>query len=109
MRRTSPDRTLVAELARKRITLRDADGATVWTIPALDVTELDWTRRGDLVAFGGGLERLDLATGDVVARQCGWQFGLTDAEPVPQTGQTMCDADTALVRTSKPELDWGEE
>lgn len=109
IRRASPDRTLIAELARKRITLRDAAGETRWTIPALDVTDLGWTRRGDLVAFGGGIERFDLTSGAVVTRQCGWQFGLWDAEPTPQTGQTMCDAETALVRTSKPELDWGEE
>lgn len=63
------------ELRDTRIILTDARGATLWTVPARSATGVLWTDTGRLIAFGAGIAELDVATGALGARQCGWRFG----------------------------------
>jgi hypothetical protein len=92
VRRRSPDRTMVAELSRRRITLRDVGGGEWWSVAGNGVTSLSWTADGELVAFSGGLAKLDLATGAMTERQCGWRFGIWDDAPGMGGAAPICDA-----------------
>lgn len=95
-RRFSPDRALVAEVRDHRLTLRDAAGAERWMVSAAGIDDVTWTARGELVAFGSGIARVDLATGALRERQCGWRFGLWPERPTPFFGvnssSTLCEA-----------------
>jgi len=77
--RPSPDGKWVAEVGRDgRMTLRDAAGAEQWIVSAGGASDVVWNARGELVAYGDGIARVDLATGAWLERQCGWWFGLWD-------------------------------
>ena len=89
----SPDGTLVASYVDGRLTLRDAKGAVRWTVPNGGASELTWLRTGELLAIGGGLARIDVATGAFEDRRCGWEFGLWP-EPIDAFASgTLCDAE----------------
>ncbi|HTJ41372.1 MAG TPA: WD40 repeat domain-containing protein [Kofleriaceae bacterium] len=81
---------LTAELDRGRVTLRDHD-AVRWTVALPSVHDLLWSG-DDLVAIGGGLATLDLATGALDDRQCGWEFGLYDDVASATGGAALCTA-----------------
>ncbi|HUJ63481.1 MAG TPA: hypothetical protein VLX92_33510 [Kofleriaceae bacterium] len=81
---------LTATLEHQRIVLHDG-GAVRWTVPANGATGVAWSRAGELVAYGAGVERLDLATGAATVRQCGWEFGVWDKLAV-HGGAAICDA-----------------
>jgi hypothetical protein len=86
----SPDRTVSAELHDDRITLRDANGTERWTMPAAGATALLWTSSGDLIAYGAGMGRIDLANGRWQDRRCGWIFGRSSQTDNGRAG--MCEA-----------------
>jgi len=45
-------------------------------LPANGVTKVAWSSSGELLAFGGGVGVMDVATGAFTERRCGWDFGL---------------------------------
>lgn len=54
-------------------------GRVLWQSAAWGATDVMWLPSGELAArFPGALAKLDLATGAVTDRQCGWAFGLSD-------------------------------
>lgn len=68
---------LVATLGDGRMRLRDGDRER-WVVPARGGAGLMFTPRGALIALGGGLAQVDLATGALVGPRCGWMFGAWD-------------------------------
>lgn len=83
--------TLVASVGDGRLSLRD--GATVrWVVPSHGIAQVLWSPRGALIGVGNGVVRIDLATGALVQRHCGWAFGLWDDDPPSHSGETVCDA-----------------
>jgi hypothetical protein len=68
------------ELTETRIILSDANGATLWSVPSRSATGVLWTDAGRLIAFGAGIAELDVATGALGVRQCGWRFGLWSSD-----------------------------
>ena len=88
----SPDGKHLAELRGARIRLFDQAGGTVWVAPAHAATDLVWTPSGRLIAFGAGIAELDIKSGALLERQCGWRFGKwnTNAEGFGPTN--LCDA-----------------
>jgi hypothetical protein len=91
-RQASPDGSHTAELHDSRITLRDSSGTELWTVPSAGATGVAWMPDGSLVAHGAGIARLDLATGTLVERQCGWRFGRWDSHPEGFGATTLCEA-----------------
>ncbi|HEY0254864.1 MAG TPA: hypothetical protein VGC41_25235 [Kofleriaceae bacterium] len=75
VRVTGPDGS-IAELVGERLSLAAPDGTARWTRTARGATGIAWTDAGELVAYGTGVARIDLATGDFVGARCGWEFRL---------------------------------
>ncbi|MEP6863239.1 MAG: hypothetical protein ABJE66_21620 [Deltaproteobacteria bacterium] len=90
VRATSTDRTLIVELANNRITMFDHDGNVRWARTANGARGLAWNRDDDLIAFGDGIARIALETGEYTEQRCGWDFGLWDAAPQTATNARMC-------------------
>jgi hypothetical protein len=92
VRRKSPDGAYTAELGRGRLTLRRKSGETQWVLPANGVTKVAWSSNGELLAFGGGVGVMDVATGAFTERRCGWDFGLW-SEPSDESnfGAELCN------------------
>lgn len=88
----SPDGALVAIAGNGRITLRDRDGAVRWSVARPGVVDVAWSSLGELVAFGSGMARVDPATGALLDRRCGWDFGLWDDDASFETGAKLCEA-----------------
>jgi hypothetical protein len=68
-------------------------GRVLWETAAWGATDVMWLPTGELAArFPGALAKLDLATGAVTDRQCGWAFGLSDT-PFETSASTpiVCD------------------
>lgn len=91
-RLASPDRQHSVEIEGPRVTLRDAAGRTMWTVPSRGAITAHWTPDGRLVAYGAGLSELDVATGAVTRRQCGARFGLWKDAPLSSGTPTQCEA-----------------
>ncbi|HUS31829.1 MAG TPA: hypothetical protein VMZ53_25185 [Kofleriaceae bacterium] len=92
-RRSSPDGSLVAEVSTDgRMTLHDATGAERWMVASGGAMDVLWTPAGELVAFGAGIARVDIETGALRERQCGWQFGLWPASTTPISASALCEA-----------------
>ena len=70
------------------------NGQVRWDSTQWSGADVDWTASGDLVVqFPTGVARVDLETGELADRRCGWGFGLSDHVPeVRQTGPSICDA-----------------
>gem|GEM_PF-3314882 len=81
-------------VTRTEIALYLADGTHVWSVAARDVRQVRWVGKDLVASFANSLARFDLATGDLAARQCGWEFGLHEID-VPDSADTpnVCDAD----------------
>jgi hypothetical protein len=77
-----------------RISLFDLRGHLRWSIVAPTAIDVSWVEDEPLVRFISGLARLDRRDGHVVARACGWEFGLTAAMPEhPGASVSVCDAE----------------
>jgi hypothetical protein len=86
----SSDRTLIVELLDGRMTLRDRDGNERWTRTSRGAFGVVWTVDDELIAYGQGVAKVDLETGDFIDARCGWQFGLWK-QPVEAFGNgQMC-------------------
>jgi hypothetical protein len=89
----SPDGKWTARADWARIALRGADGEARWVVNAHGAFDVEWRPDGELAAIGGGIAAIDVETGALGARQCGWDFGLAE-EPVVDrgSGASLCDA-----------------
>ena len=81
-------------VTRTEIALYLADGTHVWSAAARDVRQVRWVGKDLVASFANSLARFDLATGELAARQCGWEFGLHDITPPDSADNpNVCDAD----------------
>ena len=91
--RRSPDGKWTARVDRGRITLRGADGEVKWVVDAHGATDVAWRPGGELAALGKGIAAIDVETGALGARQCGWEFGLGEEPELERDfGVSVCDA-----------------
>lgn len=59
------------------VALHDLHGAQLWLRQLVTSQDALWLTDGSIVvASGGGVARLDAASGAVIAARCGWKFGL---------------------------------
>ena len=94
----SADGARLAVVGKAGLALYTADGAQVWTTPISDIRSVHWLGDSLIVSFANALARVDVATGRLVARQCGWDFGLRPPSllPPPRSSsetKSVCDAD----------------
>lgn len=84
---------LVVE-TRGQLSLYRADGTHVWTVPSRGVRQVRWVGNDLVGSFADSLAKYDLATGELAARQCGWDFGLHEVKvAVSPSLENVCDAD----------------
>jgi hypothetical protein len=90
--RASPDGKWDAKADGARITLRDRSGHVKWVADAHGATEVAWRPNGELAIIGGGMATIDLATGALRDRQCGWDFGLANEPTQERQLGSLCEA-----------------
>lgn len=92
--RPSADGSRIAAFASPRLVLLSGDGGVRWDSAQWSGADVDWTASGDLlVQFPTGVARVDLETGELTDRRCGWGFGLSDhMYDARHTGPSICDA-----------------
>jgi hypothetical protein len=91
--RPSPDATQLLVLGDNRLRMLDAHGAQQWMIPAATAIDIAWVDGEPFARFAAGLAKLDLATGALLERACGWSFGLSPQRfEVGGDSQSVCDA-----------------
>ena len=88
----SPDGKHAVELRGGRIRLFSQAGASRWTVPAHAASAVMWTPAGRLLASGAGVAELDLTSGALLERQCGWRFGRWSTPPEGFGPTNLCDA-----------------
>jgi hypothetical protein len=91
--RPSPDGEHVVAIDNGRLALFTSLGKRVWETAAWGSSEVDWTHAGMLYArFPHALVRIDVETGALAERQCGWAFGIS---ATPRDGSSnapsVCD------------------
>jgi hypothetical protein len=93
--RPNADGSRIAAFGTPRIVLLTSAGAIRWDAAQWNSVDVDWTLAGELlVQFPSAVAKLDLATGALADRQCGWGFGLSDqAIEIGRSGPTICDVD----------------
>lgn len=91
--RPSADGSRIAAFASPRLVLLSGDGEVRWDSAQWSGADVDWTASGDLVVqFPTGVARVDLETGELAERRCGWDFGLADHMfEARHTGPSICD------------------
>ena len=92
--RPSPDGKHVVTVENGIVTLFQATGRKIWRTAAWGSSDLDWTATGMLYArFPHALARIDVATGRLAERQCGWAFGIAQTPRETSTAApSVCDA-----------------
>jgi hypothetical protein len=90
----SADGSRIAAFQSPRLVLLSGNGQLRWDSAQWSGSDVDWTASGDLVVqFPTGVARVDLETGELGDRRCGWGFGLSDHLPdVRHAGPSICDA-----------------
>jgi hypothetical protein len=91
--RPSVDGSRIAAFHSPRLVLLSGAGEILWDSAQWSGADVDWTASGDLVVqFPTGVARVDVETGEVVDRRCGWGFGLSDHRfDARHTGPSICD------------------
>lgn len=90
--RVSPDLKRVVAFDAQHTALVDRDGTIRWSVASWGTRDAGWTADDELILSQGGLVRLDLATGQTIARRCGWAFGLsTTIHTGAPLGTSTCD------------------
>jgi hypothetical protein len=89
----SPDGSYIAAFATPRLVLLTAAGQVRWETALWSGGDVVWTPSGELVAQAlSGVARIDLATGAIIERRCGWSFGLSEVPlDVGHSGPTICE------------------
>jgi len=76
--RPSPDGKHVVAVDNGKLAMWSTDGTRLWETAAWGSSDIDWTPAGVLYArFPHALARIDVATGSLQERQCGWAFGIS--------------------------------
>jgi hypothetical protein len=91
--RPNADGSRIAAFQSPRIAMLTSAGQILWDTAQWNSADLDWTATGELlVQFPSAVARLDLETGALADRRCGWGFGLSDQPlEIPRGGPTVCD------------------
>ncbi|HEX3761426.1 MAG TPA: hypothetical protein VHW23_22170 [Kofleriaceae bacterium] len=91
--RPSPDGARIAAFEGPRLTLLSSDGHVRWDSAQWSVADAGWTASGELVVqFPTGIARVDLETGELTDRRCGWEFGRLDHMPDSRSiAPSICD------------------
>jgi hypothetical protein len=91
--RPSADGSRVAAFHSPRLALLTGAGEILWDSAQWSGADVDWTASGDLIVqFPTGVTRVDVETGEVADRRCGWGFGLSDHMfDLRHTGPSICD------------------
>lgn len=86
-----PSATMIAEATEGSLTLY-RDFQPVWSKALDGVHEVHWLSDGAIaITHVSGIARLDVATGNVTAARCGWDFGLsTKAHPMTPRNEPLC-------------------
>jgi hypothetical protein len=89
----SPDGSHIAAFATPRLVMLTASGQVRWETALWSGGDVAWTPSGELVAQArSGVARVDVGTGALVERRCGWSFGLSDlALDTGNPGPTICE------------------
>ena len=92
--RPNADGSQIAAFGPARVALFAGDGTQRWDTAQWSNSDVAWSARGDLlVAFAAAVATVDLATGALVERRCGWGFGLSDSPHEAGRGAaSICDA-----------------
>ncbi|HEX7840402.1 MAG TPA: hypothetical protein VF469_23145 [Kofleriaceae bacterium] len=93
--RPSADGSRIAAFGSPRLVMLTGTGQVRWDTAAWSGAGLDWTSAGELVVqFPTGIARIDLETGAIADRRCGWGFGLSDQPlEIGHNGPSICDTD----------------
>lgn len=79
--RASPDAKHVVAIEGSQLALYTTAGVKRWETAAWGSSDVAWTPSGTLFArFPHALARVDLETGQLVERQCGWGFGIATTQ-----------------------------
>jgi hypothetical protein len=86
--------TAVVVLGDNRMTLMDSDGHVRWSVAVTGAVDAGWVDGQPYVRFGSGLATVDVRTGALRERRCGWQFGLVTTK-LERSGNavSVCDAE----------------
>jgi hypothetical protein len=91
--RPNVDGSQIAAFETPRLVMVTSTGAVRWEAAHWGGTDVDWTAAGDLVVlFPAAVATVDLDTGALAARHCGWSFGASEQPPeVGRGGPSVCD------------------
>jgi len=89
----SRDGSLIAAFQSPRLVLLTASGQVRWEAALWNSVDVEWTAAGQLlVRYASGLARVDLASGSLAERRCGWGFGISDVQlEVGQAVPSICE------------------
>jgi hypothetical protein len=91
--RPNADGSRVAAFETPRIVVMTGAGKVLWDTAQWNSAGVEWTAAGELlVQFPSAVARLDLETGALADRRCGWSFGLSDqVSDLGRGGPSVCD------------------
>ena len=77
-----------------RLVLMDSDGHVRWSVAIPGAVDAGWVDGQPFVRFGSGMATVDVRTGALRERRCGWQFELVTTR-IERSGNavSVCDAD----------------
>jgi len=89
------DATRIATKSDQQIVMRDAKGTELWRTSIWNAAQMSFIAGGKrlVVSAPGGLVSLDAEAGRLVARECAWSFGLSEAPltAMPTNIATVCE------------------
>lgn len=90
----NPEATAVLVLGDNRMILMDVNGRVRWSVAMSGAVDAGWVDGQPFVRFGSGLATVDVRTGALRERRCGWQFGLVTTK-LERSGNavSVCDAE----------------
>ncbi|HEY0251865.1 MAG TPA: hypothetical protein VGC41_10080, partial [Kofleriaceae bacterium] len=89
-----PETTRAIVIGDQKLMLFDLDGRERWAIPQHTAIDVMWDSGEPVVRFASGLARLDIHTGRLRERACGWDFELRATPPEgPGSSESVCDAE----------------
>jgi hypothetical protein len=92
--RPNRDGSQIAAFESPRLVLLTSAGSVRWEAAHWGGSDVDWTAAGELVVvFPSAIAKVDLDTGAMAARRCGWSFGASDQPTeIGRGSPSICDA-----------------
>lgn len=92
--RPNADGSRIAAFQTPRIVMLSSAGTVHWDVAQWNSAGVEWTSAGELlVQFSSAVAKVDLETGALAERRCGWGFGLSDqVTDLGRGGPSVCDA-----------------